>query len=64
MAGWQHRTVDFDPESDGDEEAWARAVAAEGWRTSAPDRGLANRGEPALATVGAAPSVPSSVVHS
>ena len=30
--GWQHTTRDYDPEVDGDEEAWARAVAEEGWR--------------------------------
>ena len=36
MAGWQHSTLDYDPASDGDEEEWARAVAAEGWRTWQP----------------------------
>ena len=34
--GWQHRTLDYDPTTDGDEEAWARAVAVEGWRTWHP----------------------------
>ena len=33
MTGWQHTTLDYDPATDGDEEAWARAVALEGWRT-------------------------------
>ena len=33
MDGWQHTTRDYDPATDGDEEAWARAVALEGWRT-------------------------------
>ena len=33
MSGWQHTTLDYDPTTDGDEEEWARAVAAEGWRT-------------------------------
>ena len=32
MAGW-NSTLDYDPQTDGDEEAWARAVALEGWRT-------------------------------
>ncbi|GAA4402901.1 hypothetical protein GCM10023168_13910 [Fodinibacter luteus] len=31
--GWQHGTHDYDPETDGDEVEWARARAAEGWRT-------------------------------
>jgi hypothetical protein len=33
LEGWQHTTLDFDPDTDGDEEDWARAVASEGWRT-------------------------------
>ena len=36
MNGWQHRTLDYDPATDCDEEAWARAVAVEGWRTWHP----------------------------
>jgi len=42
FASCQHGRVliyslfDFDPERDGEEEAWARAVAAEGWRTWHP----------------------------
>ncbi len=31
--GWQHGCLDYDPEADGDEESWARTVAADGWRT-------------------------------
>ena len=33
MSGWQHTSLDYDSTTDGDEEEWARAVAAEGWRT-------------------------------
>ena len=33
MASWQYTTVRFDPTRDGDEEDWARAVAADGWTT-------------------------------
>jgi hypothetical protein len=55
--------LDLDPESDGDEEEWARAVAAEGWRTCQPTVGV-TVGEPARATVGAAPSMPAPVVRS
>ncbi len=33
MRGWQHTSLDYDPTTDGDEEEWARTVAAEGWRT-------------------------------
>ena len=33
MDGWQHTTRDFDRATDGDEEAWARAIALEGWTT-------------------------------
>ena len=36
MDGWQHSTLDYDPERDGSEEEWARAVAADGWRTWHP----------------------------
>ncbi len=30
---------DYDPERDGDEEAWAAKLAAEGWRTWEPGPG-------------------------
>lgn len=33
MDGWQHTTLDFDPEADGDEAIWAQKVALDGWRT-------------------------------
>ena len=33
VTGWQHTTRDYDPATDGNEEAWARTVAAEGWQT-------------------------------
>lgn len=33
MDGWQHTTLDFDPEADGDEARWAQKVALDGWRT-------------------------------
>jgi len=33
MDGWQHTTLDFDPEADGDEASWAQKVALDGWRT-------------------------------
>ncbi len=36
MDGWQHTTRDYDPDADGEEETWARAVADEGWRTWHP----------------------------
>ena len=36
MTGWQHGCRDFDPSVDGAEEEWARAIAAEGWRTWHP----------------------------
>ena len=36
MDGWQHTTRDRDPTVDCDEEAWAEAVALEGWRTWHP----------------------------
>ena len=36
MSGWQDTSLDYDPTTDGDEEEWARAVAAEGRRTWHP----------------------------
>ena len=33
MDGWQHTTLDFDPEADGHEARWAQGVALDGWRT-------------------------------
>ncbi len=33
MTSWQYTTLRFDPTRYGDEEAWARAVAADGWTT-------------------------------
>lgn len=36
VSGWQCGIRDYDPTSDGDEEEWATAVAAEGWRTWHP----------------------------
>ena len=33
MNGWQYNAPQWDPERDGDEELWAHAVAADGWRT-------------------------------
>ncbi len=33
MTGWQYSAPQWDPTRDGDEELWARAVAADGWRT-------------------------------
>ena len=33
VTGWQYTTRDYYPATDGDEEPWARAVAAEGWQT-------------------------------
>lgn len=32
-AGWEYRLFDFDPDTDGDEEAWATALAEQGWRS-------------------------------
>ena len=64
MDGWQHTTRDYDRATDGDEEAWARAVALEGWHDLAPVRGVAHGGQPARASVGAAPAVLAPVVGS
>ena len=36
---WTYGLFDFDPERDGDEEAWAAKLAAEGWRTWAAGAG-------------------------
>lgn len=33
MSGWQHTTLDFDPEVDGSDGEWARRIAELGWRT-------------------------------
>ena len=33
MTTWQYSSRRWDPDQDGDEEQWARRVAAEGWRT-------------------------------
>ena len=33
VSGWQHGTHDYVPVRDGGEEGWARALAAQGWRT-------------------------------
>ena len=33
MTGWQYSAPQWDPTRDGDEELWARAIAADGWRT-------------------------------
>ncbi len=33
MAGYQHTTLGYDPATNGNEEAWARAVPLEGWRS-------------------------------
>lgn len=64
ISGWPYSPIDFDPESDGDEEERARAVADEGWRTCHPTGVGVTVGEPARATVGAAPSMHAPVVSS
>ena len=33
VTDWQYTTRVWDPTLDGDEEDWARAIAADGWRT-------------------------------
>ena len=33
MTGWQYSAPQWDPTRDGDEQLWAHAVAADGWRT-------------------------------
>ncbi len=36
---WTYSLFDYDPERDGDEEAWAAKLAVEGWRTWTPGPG-------------------------
>ena len=57
MDGWQHTTRDYDPATGRRRRGWARAVALEGWRTWHASGGVGHGGQPARATVGAAPAV-------
>lgn len=62
--GWQHCCLDYDPATDGDEEQWARAVKAAGWRTYAATGIWGHHRQPAGAQVGAAPPLHQALVGS